>query len=707
MPSETPKSASETPAVATTLTRDIAEHQHVEQALQHSLAHFKALLELAVDGVHILDQDGNVVECSRSFAESLGYSLEEALALNVSEWDAQFQSDQLINILRDLIRKPDTFETRHRRKDGSEFDVEINARGIELEGKLYLYASSRDITMRKQMDYELRLAGNVFDNALDGIMVTEPDGVVIRVNPAFEHILGYRNDELVGQHTRILQSGAQDDEFYSEMWKSIQEKGSWQGEILDRHKDGRRVPLWLSISTLYNASGEAERRVATLYDISQQKTSQEHITRLAHYDVLTGLPNRSLCMDRLEHALARAKRESRVLAVLFIDLDNFKQVNDTYGHPTGDALLCQIAERLQSVSRHSDTIGRLSGDEFMMLVEDVAGNAQIQQIAERIVTALTPTLDLGVCKHNVSASIGIASFPDNGEDVATLLKHADLAMYRSKDAGKNQYHFYSREMSEHMLERMQLLRELQSALENGQLTLYFQAVVDTRTRRCVGVEALARWPHEADGWIPPDKFIAIAEEGALIHPLGEWVLRSACEQMKAWLDKGLALDFISVNISGKQVTQGNLVDGARKIFQETGCPAQRVCLELTESFVMEESDAAIRRLQGLRDLGVSIAIDDFGTGYSSLSYLKRLPVTRLKLDRSFVRDIPHDPNDIAIARAILRLGQAVGMDVVAEGTETAQQHAFLLEEGCSLSQGYLYAKPMPAAEFEVYLQSQN
>ena len=689
---------------------DVTEQQQAAEALRESKERFQHALRYAATGKALVAPDGRWLEVNPSLCEIVGYSEEELLARDLKSITHPDDVDADLELFKQIQAGTiDNYQVDKRclHKQGHIVWAQLNvslARNPSGEPLYYIF-QIQDVTQRRQYEEELRLAANVFDNTLDGIIITSQDGNIIKVNRAFEQITGYSSEEVVGRSTRMLRSERHDAQFYDDMWRSVNEQGGWQGEIWDRHKQGHVIPLWLSISSLRDDDGEVQRYIATMYDISEQKMSQERVHRLAHYDMQTNLPNRTLFMERLDHALSRAKRQKTSLALMFIDLDNFKDVNDSYGHPVGDELLRQVGNRLRKVTRASDTVARLSGDEFMLLVESVLSMSNVQMTAEKILNMLAKPFELGGTKCYVTASLGVALYPDDGEDKDTLVKYADLAMYRSKNKGRNQYHFYTHEMSKLAHERMSLQNDLRLALNQKCLELHLQPIVDVVTRRCAGVEALLRWRHPERDWIPPQKFVALAEENSLIHPLGEWVLYTACRQMKAWLEAGIGLDFIAVNVSGKQIATGEFVTLAKQVLKATQCPADRIILELTENFVMRESEGAIDKLNALRDLGFGIAIDDFGTGYSSLAYLKRLPVTKLKLDQSFVRDIPTDANDMAIARSILRLGDTLRLEVVAEGAETEEQHEFVRSEGCTWSQGFLYARPMPAESFEEYISA--
>ena len=645
------------------------------------------------------------MEVNSALLEITGYSKEGLISRPVESIIYPEDLSLLQKSLTQLMEKEhDTVrvESRYILKNNKTVWVEniiSMVRDLNDNTPLYYIFHIQDLSGWRTDEQDLRLAGSVFANSQDGIVIMSPDKTILKVNHAFEQILGYRSEEVVGKPGSLARAGHHEDSFYEQIWQSVSVTGRWQGEVWERHKNGGVLPIWLSISCLHNDRGGTDRYIAILYDLTDQKKSQDRIDYLAHYDILTGLPNRAMFKERLAHAIQIAHRQDSILAVLFIDLDNFKQVNDSYGHSVGDDLLCEVAKKLKACIRKSDTLSRLGGDEFMLLLENMKTVHSIKTAAQKIVGVLAEPLIVGEKELYLSASVGIALYPGDGEDVDTLVKNADMAMYRSKEFGRNQFRFYKEEMSRSVQERMSLQSDLRQSLEQEGLELYYQPVVHTGTRQCIGAEALIRWQHKEKGFIPPEKFIPIAEENDLIHALGEWVLYTACKQMKEWLDSGSSLTFISVNVSGKQIVQGGFVEAAKQILEATGCPAERITLELTESFVIEESRKAVNQLKELRDFGFGIAIDDFGTGYSSLAYLKYLPVTKLKLDRSFVRDLGLDCNDDAIARAILKLGETLGLDVIAEGVENEDQHQFLETERSALCQGFLYAKPMTTMEF--------
>jgi len=685
---------------------EITPYKLTDQALKESELKFHAAMDHAPMGTALEDMDGKLLEVNQTLCRLTGYDKSE---LSEKTFESILFADDLdsyqTHISRLLDGKENAFQMEIRliHKSGRPIWVESNVSLVRDSANgnapLCFICQIQDIAQRKLAEEELRLAASVFGNTQDGIMIMTRDKTILKVNHAFEQILGYRSEEIVGKNRKVLRSGRHEPVFYEEIWNTIDTTGSWQGEVWERHKNGRVIPVWFSINSLCDGKGDIERYIAILYDLTDQKKAQERINYLAHYDVLTGLPNRAMFKDRLSHAVKLAERQETMLALLFIDLDNFKQVNDTYGHHAGDELLCQVAEKLQATVRKSDTLSRLGGDEFIIALEDIKNPVAVKTTAEKIVQMLSEPVILGEASVFLSASIGIALFPDDGRDIETLVKHADMAMYRAKDEGRNQFRFYREEMSKSVIERSDLQNDLRQYMEKHGLELYYQPVVDSHTRQCIGVEALVRWRHDEKGFVPPEKFIPIAEENDLIHTLGEWVLYTACRQMKAWIDEGIDLEFISVNVSGKQISQGDFIQKAERILELTGCPAEQVTLELTENFVMEENQAAVKKLKALRKMGFGLAIDDFGTGYASLSHLKDLPLTTLKVDRTFVRDINTGSSAGAIAGAIIKLGDRLGLKVIAEGVENEDQHQFLQSQHGTLCQGFLYAKPMSSIAF--------
>ncbi|WP_374340852.1 EAL domain-containing protein [Azonexus sp.] len=588
------------------------------------------------------------------------------------------------------------------RADGSSFPVSYVVTPTGRQGAVVTF---RDISEPRRAEEQMRIAAIAFETQ-EAMVVTDARNRILRVNRAFTEVTGYSAEEAIGQTPSLLKSGYHDDSFYLEMWHALQEQGHWRGEIWNRRKNGEVFPEWLTISTVRGSRGEPTHFVASFLDITQRKEAEEQIEFLAYYDSLTHLPNRRLLNERLDKALIATARHRRHAALLFIDLDNFKTLNDTMGHAIGDQLLREVALRLRDSVRSNDTVARLGGDEFVILLEELGERpheaiAQVEHLARSVLAVLGQPHRFGEISYRCTASIGAVPFRGAGQTVESLLKSADLAMYKAKEAGKNALQFFDPAMQTEVEERAVLEHELHQALDAGQFVLYYQPQVD-RQGRLFGAEALLRWQHPTRGLVAPGAFIPLAEETRLILPIGQWVLEAACRQLAAWQAQpetaGLSL---AINVSALQFRDGHFVDSVARALSATAAPARRLKLEITESLLFEDSDAAIERMQTLkRKIGVGLSLDDFGTGYSSLSYLKQLPLDQIKIDRSFVSDIGSNANDAAIADAVIALGRAFGLTVVAEGVETVDQRDALLARGCDAFQGFLYGRPLPIAEFD-------
>lgn len=555
-----------------------------------------------------------------------------------------------------------------------------------------------DITARRHAEEEVRLAEKVFDNSRQAIMVTDTNAVILRVNPAFERITGYPRQEILGRNSGILSSGRQGKRFYEELWHSLGEAGMWEGELWNRRKSGELYPEYLSISAVRDAQGKVTNYVGLFQDISERKSAEERIQHLAHHDALTGLPNRELLRDRTGIALYHAKRQGKHLALLFINLDRFKGINDSFGHETGDAVLKHAGQTIVSCLRAGDSVCRLGGDEFMVLLPDVGEAADAGRLAEKLIAALSAPFEIEGRELRITGSAGIAIFPENGNDMETLQRNADAALHVAKDAGRNAVQFYSAVMNAQALEHLTMERDLRRALEKEELFLCYQPQVDLANGSVVGLEALIRWNHPEQGEVGPGAFIRIAEESGLIVPIGSWVLRRACLDMRNLIDRGIGNVQVAVNVSAPQFSKPDFVQQVRDALEEAGIPAALLELEVTESVIMRGPRPVIETLRELDEMGVSLSIDDFGTGYSSLSYLRQFPVKKLKIDQSFIRDIPAQADDMAIAEAIITLARALKLKVIAEGVETRAQAEFLREHRCDQAQGYYYGRPVPLDE---------
>ena len=811
---------------------DITERKKIERKNDVLMRRHQALMESALEGIHIMDIHGDIVESNDTFCEMLGYTREEAANLNVADWDAQWSRDELMERFKHLVTVDGAlFETRHRRKDGSVIDVEVSTTGAEIDGQYYLYAASRDITERKKIEHELRnseqklrmlmdnaadavfvadpvterwlyvngrfesllgysreelLGNSIYElvtpgfrgiysesfrdiirlggvstreirlNSKDGrkvplemnavllpdgtiygacrditerkraddalriaavtfdtqeaIVITAPDASILRVNQAFQDITGYSAAEVIGQNPRMFRSGRHDAAFYQAMWSTLLDTGKWSGEVLDRRKDGAIYPKLMTITAVYNKQKQVTHYVAIFRDISDLKQSEQEIHQLAFYDALSGLPNRRLLLDRLQQAMALGTRTGAYGALLFLDLDHFKTVNDTRGHAAGDELLVAVARRLQSCVRESDSVARMGGDEFVVVLENLSGMeneaaALTEVIAEKILSELDQPYLLTEFECVSTVSIGVSLFRGHQESAADLLQHADVAMYQAKAEGRNAIRFFDPHMQTVLEVRAAMEADLRYAFEKQEFRLHYQIQVD-RLGHPLGAEVLLRWDHPRRGLVAPGEFIPLAEENGLIVQVGLWVLQTACAQLRAWQDDPLTRGLtLAVNVSAKQFRQPDFVVQLQRVLQESGANPARLKLELTESTVLENVADAIGKMHEIKSLGISFSMDDFGTGYSSLQYLKRLPLDQIKIDQSFVRDIATDLNDAAIVQTIIAMTKILGFEVIAEGVETEAQREFLDLRGCPAFQGYLFGKPMPLDQFEAALRA--
>jgi len=569
------------------------------------------------------------------------------------------------------------------------------------------------VTLRTRAEHsraeeQIQIAATAFE-AQEGIVITDAKQVILRVNRAFTDITGYTSDEVIGSTPRLLRSGHHDAAYYRTMWNRIHADGSWQGEIWNRRKDGDLYPEWLNITAVKNAKGDVTHYVGTMIDITERKEAERKIEHLAFYDLLTGLPNRRLFVDRLQQAMAGSARSRRMGALLFIDLDNFKIVNDTCGHDVGDRLLIEVARRLDTCVRDGDTISRLGGDEFVAMLEDLSEQpqeaaAQARIVASKVLETLNLPYAIAGRVHHSTPSIGATLFVGNEDSVDELLKQADIAMYQAKSAGRNTLRFFDPEMQAAVAARASLEADLRQGIEGREFVLHYQPQVDG-DRRIIGAESLLRWQHPGRGMISPAQFIPLAEETGLILPIGQWVLEEACARLADWSRDEARRDLIlAVNVSARQFRQPDFVARVRLALDKACAPAARLKLELTESLVLDNVEDTIEKMGALKELGVGFSMDDFGTGYSSLSYLTRLPLDQLKIDQSFVRKLPESATDAVVVQSIITLAESLGIAVIAEGVETETQRLFLERHGCPIYQGYLFSKPVALADFEALLR---
>lgn len=566
----------------------------------------------------------------------------------------------------------------------------------------------KEAAERKQAEQQLRIAAIAFESQ-DGMLVTDADQVILRVNRAFCDITGYPAEEVIGRKPHILSSGRQDARFYAAMADSLKNTGAWKGEVWIRRKNGKFNLVHLAVTAVKDQEGIVTNYVGIFNDITKNSAAEAEIKHLAFYDPLTGLPNRRLLHDRLKQALASSARSDRECALLFMDLDNFKALNDTLGHNIGDLLLQQVAQRLETCVREGDTVARLGGDEFVVILEDLSDQpieaaAQTKAVANKILAIFQQPYQLGPHEYHCTAGIGASIFCNHEFTQDELLKQADIAMYQAKTSGRNVLRFFDSVMQDTINTRAALERELHIALSENQFELYYQPQVN-HNRRTIGAEVLIRWRHPQRGLVSPVEFIPLAEENGLILPIGQWVLDTACIQLKAWQQDTLTRDIsLSVNVSAKQFRQADFAAQVQATIQRHAINPMLLKLELTESMLMEDINGIIAAMNLLKAIGVQFSLDDFGTGYSSLQYLKRLPLNQLKIDQAFVHDIATDSTDKTIVRTIIAMAQSLNFSVIAEGVETEKQRQLLLNKGCTHYQGYLFSKPVPIDQFEAFLE---
>lgn len=693
---------------------DITERKRTQEALRESEARFNITLEAAQIGTWDWDIVNDKFYTSSTYSTMLGYE-PEAGPSDRAVWlerihpeDRQPVADKIAEVLSGSDESYQ-YEARIRHTDGSYRWVNVLGKVVERDAKgvaQRMLGVRLDITERKQAEAHIKLAAQVFEQSGEAFLITDANRNIIMVNQAFTLITGYSEAEALGKNPRFLYIGRQDQDFYQSIWDSIHTQGHWQGELLDRRKDGSVYPRWFSICRALDAQGNVTHYIGIFSDISQHKQDEAHIKRLAHFDALTELPNRILLNDRIGIAISTVQRNRTSLAVMFVDLDHFKNVNDTLGHRIGDALLIEVAKRLKSVIRDEDTVSRLGGDEFVFVLPgtDAAGAAHV---AEKLLEVVAQRYQIEQHELVITPSIGIAIYPHDGENFESLSQCADIAMYRAKHDGRNNYRFFTAEMQASSARTLQLENALRHALERNQLMLHYQPQISLSDNRIIGAEALLRWKHPELGMVSPAEFIPIAEDSGQILKIGEWVLRTAVHQLKAWLDGGMAPITMAVNLSVVQFRHLNLAAMVSQILDEAGLSPQYLELELTEGVAMEDPLGAIAIMDNLHQRGIRMSIDDFGTGYSSLNYLKRFQVYKLKIDQSFVRDITVDPDDKAIVSAVISLANSMGKLTIAEGVETEGQLAFLRQQGCDEVQGYYFSKPLPADQFETFARAKS
>ncbi|OOZ16155.1 hypothetical protein BOW27_00305 [Solemya velum gill symbiont] len=683
--------------------------------LRRSERRWKFALDGAGDGVWDWNPKTDRAIFSQRWNEILGYADGEFPETGAAVFKAIHPQDvkSVTKGVRQYMREGGdssyTADFRMRTKSGDWKWVAARGKIVARDAQgnpVRIIGTHTDISDRKLAEEQMRIAASAFESQ-QGMMITDEQKRILQVNHAFIKMSGYSEAEILGRTPRMFKSGRHDGVFYKEMWETISQNGYWHGEIWDKRKNGDIFPKWLSITAVANSDGKVTHYVGVHTDITERKNAEQKIESLAFFDQLTGLPNRTLLLDRLKQLIAVSMRNSQYSAMLMIDLDHFKNLNDTLGHDKGDIFLAQVARRLEDCTRAIDTVARLGGDEFIIILPELSPDKKraadpAEKVTEKILEALNQDYKLDGNSHHSSASIGVCLFGTESITTEDLMKQADLAMYKSKSAGRNAISFYDPEMQSSVLKRTALEKDLRNAIEQQQFTLQYQPQVDINGR-ITGAEALLRWLCPGRGAVSPRKFIPLAEETRLIIPVGEWVLETACAQLAVWAKRAdMSHLKIAINVSPIQFAKADFVEQVLSTVKNTGIKPDRLKLELTESHLLHNIEDIISKMQVLGDAGISFSLDDFGTGYSSLSYLKRLPLWQLKIDKSFVRDILTEPNDAEIAKTIVALANSLGLEVIAEGVETDSQQASLAKLGCYHYQGYLLSRSLPIKEFDAW-----
>ncbi|MBU0901418.1 MAG: EAL domain-containing protein [Gammaproteobacteria bacterium] len=705
-----------TSALLYSILRSHQQHQQQgHRALLRSEKRLHQALEAAGGGIWDWDLQQQQVYFSPGYAALLGIR-PETLGVDPLQWQQHLHPDDRVAFERNIQRRMSTLSTapyevsyRLQHQDGS-------YRWIQSRGRLLLdkhgqperlIGTASDITQRRKDEDSLRQAAVVFDATQEGVLVTDAQQHVVHCNPAFTRITGYSEKEILGQSPSILKSGRHDKDFYNSLWQALKNRGAWSGEVWNRRKSGEIYPQWQCIREIRDGQGEVSHYVAVFSDITALKRSQQELDYLAHHDPLSNLPNRLLFTERVEHALERGRIDGYSGAVMLIDLDHFKHINESLGHNIGDLLLKDVGERLSQQLGKRMTLARLGGDEFGLLDESCGSAEQAAVLAQRLQTCMGAAFKIHQQELFITASIGISLYPDDADDVGQILRNADSALFKAKNSGRESYAFYSQDLTAHAHQRVELASALRHALDHQELRVYYQPLICLRNQHVIGVEALVRWQHPQRGLVAPGEFIPVAEETGLISAIDAWVLEHSCRQMVAWQAAGYALKFVAVNVSSRLFSRGGLDQRVAEVLRATGLDPACLELEVTESAVMDNPDAALALLQRLRALGIRLAIDDFGTGYSSLARLKRLPVHKLKIDQSFISGLPHDPSDVAITRTVIALGHSLGLKVLAEGIEHAEQVELLQQLGCDHAQGYYFGRPQPADQLAARLAARS
>ncbi|MHB0992108.1 MAG: sensor domain-containing protein [Burkholderiales bacterium] len=688
------------------IASDITARRQAEE----ELLRFKNILDNTLDMIFMFEPDTlHFVYLNHGVIRGLGYSRESLLTMTPCQILPQFPTSEFYQLILPLLSgEQETlhFETVYRRSDLTEFEVDIFLQLVEeSSGKKLFVAMARDITERKKAEEAQQLAAMVFQHSSEPMSVVDSAGNIVWINAAFTELTGYSWEEAVGKKTSLLSSGRHNRAFYATIWNALNATGHWQGEIWNRRKSGEAYLEWLTINAICNEDGSVYRYVALLSDITKKREAEDLIWQQTNFDTLTRLPNRHMFQDRLDLEIKKTDRVSLPMALLFIDLDNFKEINDALGHSMGDLLLIEAARRIKLCVRESDTTARLGGDEFGIIISELKGLNRVEHIIQNLLAKLSAPILLGEEKAYISASIGITVYPDDASDANTLLKNADQAMYAAKAQGRNCFRYFTFDMQESAKTRRRLINDLRNALVNKQFCVLYQPIVSLAENAIFKAEALIRWRHPQRGMVSPADFIPLLEETGMIIDIGDWVFRQTARQAAIWRAAYHQEFQISVNVSPVQFRRypGNF-QAWFEFLKDLNLDGNSIVVEITEGLLLDASTAIIHQLRALRNAGICISLDDFGTGYSSLSYLKKFDIDFLKIDQTFVRELETSPNDMALCEAIIVMAHKLGLKVVAEGIETEAQRNLLLAAGCDYGQGYFFSRPVPPAEFELLLK---
>ena len=688
--------------------RDRTKEMLLIEDLERSKKDWKSIIDNMMNLFLQTDKDGYVTKISPSVKKILGYDINELIGKNISNfwydknYSVKFREKYLKN-LEPIKYTEMIFKAKGGKKvvlNGTispRFDEKGNYAGSD--------NFAEDITKQKEREKELVLYKKIIENTSEGVVISDKNNKIIYVNSAFSEITGYTKSDVIGKEPAILKSSIHSEEFYKKMWDSINAIGSWSGEIWNRSKSGKIYPEFLSIDTIYDENREVSHYIAVITDISNIKENERKMKHMIMHDSLTSLPNRLMFEGVLEHAVITAKRRDQKVGVLFLDIDNFKMINDNYGHHEGDKVLKETAERLKNTLRSEDLICRFGGDEFVVLLEHIKNNKDIMDVISKIQRVLEKPYKTEEYVHYISCSIGVSVFPSDAQTCVDMIKHADTAMYEAKKRGKNRYSFYLKKLGEQIEKELHIANLLRDAVKNNEFELYFQPKISTISQQVTGLEALVRWNSPELGFVSPLDFISIAEKTQLIVPIGEWVLFEACSLTKQLIDEGIYNGTISVNVSGVQLNHDDISEKIENIIEKTGINPKMLDLEITESVLMNNPEKWVLLFDKIKKMGIYLSIDDFGTGYSSLSYLREFPIDELKIDKSFVNDLPYEKDACVIAKTIIVLAKSLGFKIVAEGVETEEQMLYLKDAGCDMIQGYFYSKPLSFDKLRDYLKN--